>query len=144
MKKNFRCYSELIKLNTFEDRFNYLRLNGVVGKDTFGAERYLNQYFYKQVPEWRSIRSYIITRDRGCDMGLEGYDIPDGEKVFVHHMNPITMEDILQRRLDRLLDPETLICVRFSTHNAIHYGNESYLILGQFVERKPNDTCPWK
>lgn len=143
MKTNFKCYSELSKLQTFEDRFNYLRLNGIVGKDTFGAERYLNQYFYKQVPEWKSVRSKIIVRDMGCDMGLQGYDII-GEKIIVHHMNPITMDDILQRRLDKLLNPETLVCVKLSTHNAIHYGNESYLMLNQIIERKPNDTCPWK
>ena len=120
---SIRTYSELIALPTFEERYQYLRLDGRVGKETFGFDRWLNQRFYKD-PEWRSIRDDVIIRDNGCDLGIEGRDIRS--LIIVHHMNPITQEDILERR-SILLDPENLICVTDRTHKAIHYGNEELL-----------------
>lgn len=134
-----RTYSELRKLNTFKERYDYLRLYGRVGKETFGFDRYLNQIIYK-LPEWKSVRDKVIVRDCGCDLGMEGYEI--GEKILVHHMNPITMDDIINHNQD-IFNPEYLICVSHQTHNAIHYGDESQLILDP-IERSPNDTCPWK
>ncbi len=134
-----RTYSELCKLNTFKERYDYLRLYGRVGKETFGFDRYLNQIIYK-LPEWKSVRDKVIVRDCGCDLGMEGYEI--GEKILVHHMNPITMDDIINHSQD-IFNPEYLICVSHQTHNAIHYGDESQLILDP-IERSPNDTCPWK
>ena len=134
-----RTYSELRKLNTFKERYDYLRLYGRVGKETFGFDRYLNQIIYK-LPEWKSVRDKVIVRDCGCDLGIEGYEI--GEKILVHHMNPITMDDSINHSQD-IFNPEYLICVSHQTHNAIHYGDESQLILDP-IERSPNDTCPWK
>lgn len=134
-----RTYSELCKLKTFKERYNYLKLCGQVGKETFGFDRYLNQIIYK-LPEWKSVRDKVIVRDCGCDLGMEGYEI--GEKILVHHMNPITMDDIISHSQD-IFNPEYLICVSHQTHNAIHYGDENQLILDP-VERSPNDTCPWK
>ena len=136
---SIRTYSELITLSTFEERYRYLKLNGRVGEDTFGFDRYLNQIFYKS-KEWRSIRDYIIVRDNGCDLGMEGHDIFG--RILIHHMNPITKEDILERS-DLLLNPEYLICISKNTHDAIHYGDESLLITAP-RERTKNDTCPWK
>lgn len=135
-----RCYSDLIKMDTFEDRFNYLSLHGRVGQDTFGYERYLNQMLYKNY-KWRHLRNQIIIRDNGCDLALEGYDIHD--KIYIHHMNPITAEDI-ENNSEYLWNPEFLICVSFSTHNAIHYGDTNYLNRNKVIERSPNDTIPWK
>ena len=134
-----KTYSELIKLKTFEERYEYLKLGGIVGKETFGFDRYLNQTFYK-TDEWLSIRDYAIVRDNGCDLGIEGREIHS--RILVHHMNPITKEDILSRS-EYLLNPEYLICTIKSTHDAIHYGDESLLITMP-VERRKNDTCPWK
>lgn len=136
---NIRRYSELIRIPTFEERFEYLRLGGQVGADTFGSDRYLNQIFYKS-PEWKKIRDEIIIRDQCCDLAMPGYDIHG--PVLIHHLNPITKEDILSRT-DLLLNPEYLVCTIQSTHNAIHYGDVNLLITNP-VERKPNDTCPWK
>lgn len=136
---NIRRYSELIKLPTFEERFEYLRLDGQVGVDTFGSDRYLNQIFYKS-PEWKKIRDEIIIRDQCCDLAMSGYDIHG--PVLIHHLNPITKEDILSGT-DLLLNPEYLVCTIQSTHNAIHYGDVNLLITNP-IERKPNDTCPWK
>lgn len=136
---NIRTYSELSKLKTFKERFTYLRLNGFVGKETFGFDRYLNQIFYKSA-KWRSIRDFVIVRDSGCDLGIEGREIYG--KIIIHHMNPITIQDIEQES-DFLLDPEFLISTVHETHNAIHYGDENLLILAP-IERKPNDTCPWR
>ena len=136
---NIRTYSELSKLKTFKDRFTYLRLNGFVGKETFGFDRYLNQVFYKSA-KWRSIRDFVIVRDNGCDLGVEGREIYG--KIIIHHMNPITIQDIEQES-DFLLDPEFLISTVHETHNAIHYGDENLLILAP-IERKQNDTCPWR
>ena len=136
---NIKTYSELIKLSTFEERFEYLKLNGVVSELTFGSERYLNQMFYTS-DEWRKLRNEIILRDNGCDLGIEGFDIHS--KIFIHHMNPITEEDILQHS-KYLIDPEYLICVSMRTHNAIHYGDISQ-VSSTPIERKPFDTCPWR
>lgn len=138
--KNIRTYSELMKLKTFEERYEYLKLGGTVGEDTFGFDRYLNQIFYNS-DEWKSIRSYVITRDNGCDLGVADREIR-GEKVLVHHMNPITKEDILKRS-DILLNPEYLITTVKNTHDAIHYG-DSELLYQEPVERFKNDTCPWR
>ena len=136
---NIRTYSVLSKLKTFKERFTYLRLNGFVGKETFGFDRYLNQVFYKSA-KWRSIRDFVIVRDNGCDLGIEGREIYG--KIIIHHMNPITIQDI-EHESDFLLDPEFLISTVHETHNAIHYGDENLLILAP-IERKPNDTCPWR
>lgn len=134
-----KTYSELITLPTFEERFRYLRLKGVVGKDTFGFDRYLNQKFYRSA-EWKRIRDIVIIRDNGCDLGIEDRSIYG--KILIHHMNPITEKDIVYAS-DLLINPEYLICVSHSTHNAIHYGDEDLLMKGPVI-RTPNDTCPWK
>lgn len=136
---SIRTYSELITIPTFEERYRYLKLGGKVGEDTFGFDRYLNQIFYRD-REWLRIRDEVIIRDGGCDLG-----IPDREihtRILVHHMNPITKEDILKRS-DFLLNPEYLICTLKSTHDAIHYGDESSLLIAP-PERTRNDTCPWR
>ena len=139
MSMSIRTYSELISLSTYEDRYRYLRLDGRVGEDTFGYDRYLNQKFYKS-KEWLSLRDWIIVRDNGCDLGMEGYEIRG--KIIIHHMNPITPYDI-RYRTDKLLDPENLICVSHMTHEAITYGDENLLIKAP-IERRKNDTCPWR
>ena len=136
---NIRTYSELIQLPTFEDRFDYLRLDGVVGKDTFGFDRYLNQQFYRS-SEWKRIRNQVIVRDNGCDLGIDEYEIHG--RILIHHMNPISIED-LQYMNDLLMNPEYLICVSHRTHNAIHYGDESLIVTAP-IERSQNDTCPWR
>lgn len=136
---NIRTYSELIQLPTFKERFDYLRLDGVVGKDTFGFDRYLNQQFYRS-SEWKRIRNQVIVRDNGCDLGIDEYEIHG--RILIHHMNPISIED-LQYMSDLLMNPEYLICVSHRTHNAIHYGDES-LIVTDPIERSQNDTCPWR
>lgn len=134
-----RTYSELMKLPAFKDRYEYLRLAGDVGVETFGFDRYLNQVFYRS-PEWKQIRRQVIIRDNGCDLGTPGYEIHG--KILIHHMNPLTAEDILSRS-DSLLNPEYLICTVLATHNAIHYGDAS-LLTWEPVERTINDTCPWR
>ena len=134
-----RTYSELSQLKTFRERYEYLRLNGKVGEETFGFDRYLNQIFYKS-DEWKAIRDFVIVRDNWCDLGVEGYDIHG--KILIHHMNPILVEDILKRS-DFLLNPDYLITTVLSTHNAIHYGDDSLLITLP-IERTRNDTCPWR
>ena len=136
---SIKTYSELITLPTFEERYRYLRLSGSVGADTFGFDRYMNQVFYRS-QRWKSIRDYVIVRDNGCDLGVDGYQIHG--RIIVHHMNPITVKDI-ERESEFLMDPEYLISTVHNTHNAIHYGDESLLILPP-IERTPNDTCPWK
>lgn len=133
-----RCYSELIKLPTFEERFKYLKLGGEVGKDTFGFDRWINQRFYKSA-EWKRARRDVIIRDEGQDLGMDGYDLHDA--IYVHHMNPILPKDIVDAE-EWILNPEFLICVSFNTHQAIHYGDED--LLPKIIERRPNDTCPWK
>ncbi len=132
-------YSELITLPTFEERYRYLRRSGIVGEETFGSHRYLNQKLYTS-PEWRSIRNHVIVRDNGCDLGMEGYEIQGG--VYIHHINPITMDDILNRT-PVLFDTDNLICVSFNTHQAIHYGDESLSPIISFAERTPGDTKLW-
>ena len=134
-----KSYSELIPLETYEERFEYLKLNGVVGKETFGFDRILNQILYKN-PRWRRKRNDIIIRDNGCDLGIEGREIRG--PITVHHINPITVEDILNGN-PIVYDDENLICVTQNTHNAIHYSDDSILIKDPIM-RKPNDTCPWK
>lgn len=136
---SIKRYSELIKFNTFEDRFNYLKLDGYVGEETFGFERYLNQNFYRS-NIWKPIRDKVIIRDNGCDLGLEGFDIFG--KIIIHHLNPITSYDVLHQT-DLLLDPEYLISTTLKTHNALHYGNINNLVVSP-IERKPNDTIPWR
>ena len=136
---NIRTYSELIKLPTFEERFEYLNLSGAVGQETFGFDRYLNQNFYRSA-EWKRIRDQVIVRDNGCDLGSEDRMICG--KILIHHMNPINDKDILNMT-DILLNPEYLICVSHMTHNAIHYGDENLLIKNPIVRFK-NDTCPWR
>lgn len=135
---NIRTYSELITMPSFEERYRYLKLDGVVGEETFGFDRYLNQLFYRS-KEWKTIRNFVITRDNGCDLGMEGHDIYG--KILVHHMNPISKDDILGRS-EYLLDPEFLISTIKNTHDAIHYGDESLLITAP-IQRSKNDTCPW-
>ena len=136
-----RTYDELIRLGSFEERFAYLRLQGNVGRDTFGSDRYLNQLFYRS-QEWKHIRNQVIARDNGCDLGVEGYEIYKGQRILIHHMNPLRVDDILDQT-EYLMDPKYLITTTFRTHNAIHYSDESLLpILPK--ERTPNDTCPWK
>lgn len=134
-----KSYSEVMQLKTFEERFEYLKLNGVVGKETFGYDRILNQVLYKK-SKWRRKRNDIIIRDNGCDLGIEGREIYG--PVLVHHINPITIEDILNDH-PKVYDDENLICVTRNTHNAIHYSDESILVKDP-IERTPNDTCPWR
>ena len=136
-----RTYSELITLPTFKERFEYLKLNGIVGEETFGFDRYLNQKFYR-LPEWKHIRREVILRDNGCDLGLEDREIPPGERILVHHMNPMSVKDVVNK-LDWILDPEFLISTMKITHDAIHYGSEE-LLYAEPIIRKPNDTIPWK
>ena len=136
---SIRTYSELITIPTFEERFEYLQLKGSVGKDTFGYDRYLNQVLYRS-PEWKRLRNQIIIRDGGCDLACNGYDIYD--KVLIHHLNPITVEDVLARSR-KVFDPDNLVCVSHNTHNAIHYGDVDLLVTGPIIRTK-NDTCPWR
>jgi len=139
-QRMLRTYTELSKLKTFEERFEYLRLNGRVGKETFGFDRIFNQVFYKS-DEWLAVRDFVIVRDNGCDLGVEGYDI-NGQRILIHHMNPISLEDI-EKRTEILMNPEYLITTIHNTHQAIHYGDENLLIKLP-RERTKNDTCPWK
>lgn len=136
---NLKTYSELIQIPTFEERFEYLKLDGSVGEDTFGFDRWMNQIFYRS-PEWKRIRDEVIIRDNGCDLAMPGHEIYG--RILIHHMNPISVDDI-ERRTDLLLNPEYLISTLHRTHNAIHYGDKSLLPQGLIV-RTPNDTCPWK
>lgn len=133
-----RTYKELIRYQSFEERYLYLALRGNVGESTFGFDRYLNQQFYTS-SEWRHIRRYVITRDNGCDLGVEDHDIYSG--LYIHHMNPMTVENITHGD-PSILDPEFLITTTHQTHNAIHYGDQS-LLRQPFVERRPGDTKLW-
>lgn len=135
-----KTYSEMIKLPTFEERFNYLKLNGVVSELTFGYNRYLNQSFYHS-PEWRKFRRGIIIRDNGCDLACQDREIRT--HIYIHHLNPITVGDLLDRMLCAL-DPENAVCVSRQTHNAIHYGDESQIVKSSIVKRTKDDTCPWR
>lgn len=134
-----RTYSELIMLPTFVERYRYLKIGGRVGSETFGYDRYLNQILYRTA-EWKRFRNEIIVRDNGCDLACDGYEIYG--KILVHHINPIAVEDVVNRTA-KVFDPENVISTTLNTHNAIHYGDESLLIT-EPIERKPNDTCPWK
>ena len=134
-----RTYNELMLLQTFEERFEYLKLSGRVGKETFGFDRWINQKFYRSA-EWKHLRDQVIIRDNGCDLGVEGREI-DG-KILIHHMNPISEKDILERT-DLLLNPMYLISVTKQTHDAIHYSDDSILMKDPIV-RSRNDTCPWR
>ena len=136
---SIRTYSELITIPTFEERFEYLQLKGSVGKDTFSYDRYLNQVLYRS-PEWKRLRNQIIIRDCGCDLACEGYDIHS--KVLIHHLNPITVEDVIARSR-KVFDPDNLVCVSHNTHNAIHYGDMDLLVTEPIIRTK-NDTCPWR
>lgn len=140
-----KSYSELITLPTFIERFNYLKLNGSVGIETFGFNRYLNQYFYHSPDAWRKVRKHVCLRDSNgdyvCDLAIDDRPIVN-DKIYVHHIVPITEEDILEHA-DWILDPEFLISTSFNTHNAIHYSDES-LLIHEPVVRRPNDTCPWR
>jgi len=133
-----RSYSELIRLNTFEERYEYLKLKGSVGKSTFGFDRYINQQFYRSA-QWKNIRNHVIARDQGLDLAFQGYEIYD--RIIIHHMNPMSVEDIEHGDND-ILNPEFLICTTHKTHNAIHYGDKNLLAL-PFVERNLNDTKLW-
>lgn len=134
-----KTYSELITLPTFTKRFLYLKLDGVIGEETFGFKRWLNQEFYHS-SKWLRFRDAIIIRDGGCDLGIQGHDIYGS--VLIHHLNPITYEDILHQN-HCVFDPENVVCTQLETHNAIHYGNKNILVPSS-VERSRNDTCPWK
>ena len=137
---NKKTYSELIQIPSYIERYRYLKLGGKAGEITFGNERYLNQILYKS-PEWKSFRRGIILRDCGCDMGVPGYEIQG--VILIHHINPITVEDIYERN-DCVFDEENVISVSKRTHNAIHYGDEELLSIDEIVERRPNDTTPWR
>lgn len=137
-----KTYSELIRYSTFEDRLNYLMLHGSVGFDTFGFDRFLNQAFYKS-EEWIQTKHKIIVRDNGCDLGLRGYEIPEGVHIFVHHLNPIAVDDVVNHN-PMLLDPENLISTTFKTHQIIHYGLSLDSKPRLSIERSINDTCPWR
>lgn len=139
MTTNNKSYSELISLKTFKERLDYLKLDGVVGEQTFGHTRWLNQKFYRSYA-WRQFRNAIITRDNGCDLGVENYDIYG--PITIHHLNPITYDDIVNRS-PNVLDPENAICVSTNTHRVIHYSDDDLLATGP-IERTPNDTCLWK
>lgn len=132
-------YSEMLSLDTFDERFEYLKLNGFVGDSTFGFDRYVNQNFYSS-REWRSVRSEIIIRDDGCDLADPSRPIFD--RVYIHHLNPITLEQFENMDSD-LLDPENLVCVSYNTHAAIHYGTDDFLKVNTFADRKPGDTLLW-
>lgn len=140
MKSNIKTYSDLIQIPSFVERYRYLRLGGKAGEITFGNERYLNQVLYRSL-EWKSFRRDIIIRDNGCDLGVDGYSIRG--KIIIHHINPIIIEDIYERN-PLIFDEENVICVSARTHNAIHYGDEQLLTIDELIERKPNDTIPWR
>lgn len=138
---NIRTYTELIQLPTFEERFDYVKLNGSVGSETFGCDRYFYQRFLKSA-EWKRIRNQVIIRDEARDLAIPGREIFSNTKILIHHLNPVTKEDLIHGS-DFLLNPEYMVCVSEETHNAIHYGDMN-LLVGDYVERTPNDTCPWK
>lgn len=136
--RKMKTYSELKTLSTYNERLKYLKLDGKVGADTFGLDRYINQVFYRSA-EWRRIRDMVIVRDNGCDLGIP--ELPIYGKVIIHHMNPLTVEDILDDDPECMMNPEYLICVSHSTHNTIHYGDDS--LLQEYIPRRANDTAPW-
>lgn len=138
MRSRIRCYTDLAQLRSFDERYRYLRVPARVGVATFGFDRYLNQKFYTSA-QWRNVRNHVIARDEGCDLGIEGYEIYD--RIYIHHMNPMSVEDIETGNPD-ILDPEFLISVTHSTHNAIHYGDEN-LLRKPLIARRPGDTKLW-
>lgn len=140
MTMSHKSYSELIKIPSYEERYEYLKLGGSVGELKFNGHRYLNQRFYSSDPEWKRIKREVIIRDNGCDMAHE--DFPVNSKIIIHHINPITIEDLIKRN-PIIFDLDNLVCVSHNTHNAIHYGDISLLSL-PLIERVPNDTCPWR
>lgn len=140
MKSSIKTYSQLILIPSFIERYRYLRLGGKAGDITFGNERYLNQILYKS-PEWKRFRRDILIRDNGCDLGVDGYMI--NTVPIIHHINPITVKDITERNFC-VFDPENVITVSRRTHNAIHYGDEELLTIDNIIERRPNDTIPWR
>ena len=137
-----RSYSELITIPGFLDRFRYLKLKGSVGKETFGCHRYLNQVLYNS-DEWRRFRREVLIRDLGCDLAHSEKHIPSSVRPIVHHIEPLTIDDVLNRS-SKIFDLENVITTTFDTHQAIHYGDEKLLCYNEFVLRYPNDTCPWK
>lgn len=137
---SIKTYSELITLPTFEERYKYLRLDGEVGKETFGFDRWLNQVFYNS-KEWKTFRRDMIVRDMGCDLGIRDREIVGS--IMIHHINPISLDDIINRRIEILMNPDNSICTSLATHNAIHYGDEN-LLVKEPIERRKNDTCPWR
>lgn len=145
-----RSYSELCKLKTFEERYEYLKLSGRVGEETFGTNRHLNQVLYRNSAEWQRFRRDIIVRDNGCDLGIQdriicpdvGFKIPRTSSIYIHHLNPLTPEDIINKSR-KIFDPENVICCSFKTHQAIHYGDKK-LLEPELIERRPFDTCPWR
>ena len=139
-KRIIRTYNELVRLPTFEERYEYLKLSSLVGDSTFGYERYLNQAFYRS-PEWKRVRRQVILRDKGCDLGIEGRDIID--RIEIHHITPITIED-METASPILLDPDNLICCSPNTHKAIHYGESNLITPSEPIIRRPNDICPWR
>ena len=134
-----RTYQELVKLKTFKERYNDLKLGGKVGEETFGFDRYLNQKFYRSA-EWKRIRDQVILRDNACDLGMADREI--NSRIIIHHMNPLTKYDVINQT-EFLLNPDYMICVTKRTHDAIHYGDED-ILFGEFIERSKNDTCPWR
>lgn len=139
MLMNIKSYSELIMIPTFVERFEYLKLDGTIGIDTFGHDRWLNQVLYRS-PEWKRFRNRIIIRDNGCDLGIEGREIQG--KIIIHHLNPLTIEDVINRSY-KIFDEENVISTMLLTHNAIHYGDEDLLMKDPII-RTANDTCPWR
>lgn len=141
MSKFVRTYKEMARLPSFQDRYAYLKIGGHVGKETFGADRYLNQILYTS-SEWRSFRNDVILRDNGCDLGIPDRSIANGDRIIIHHITPISVEDVVNRN-PMIFDMNNVVCTSFMTHQAIHYGDET-LLASDPIERRPNDTCPWK
>ena len=139
MSMRNKSYLELIQIPTFQERYEYLKIGGRIGEETFGFDRHLNQTLYRS-SEWKHFRRQIIIRDKGCDLGCEGYELYD--KILIHHINPITIDDVLNRA-SCIFDPNNVICTSLNTHNAIHYG-DSELLVTEPIKRTKNDTCPWK
>jgi hypothetical protein len=137
---SIKTYSELITIPTFIERYEYLRIGGKIGEETFGFDRYINQIFYSSY-EWKKFRRDMIIRDMGCDLAVSDYEIKG--LIILHHLNPIAIDDITMRRIEVLLNPENVVCVSFNTHNAIHYGDDS-LLIKEPIMRTKNDTCPWR
>ena len=141
MEKAIKTYSELVLLPSFKERYEYLKLQGEVALPTFAGHRWLNQIFYASA-DWKNFRRRILVRDNGCDLAHDDYPIRG--RVYIHHLEPITLEDLQLKRIDKLLCEENAVCVSFNTHQAIHYGDEKLIISGAPIVRTPGDTCPWR